>query len=360
MQLSTFEDILNIGLTAGLILMFAGYYYRTRIRHAVVMSGHVIYAIYWGFWTALYIWVEDNPSNAIFTIMGICVFGYLAYHEYENYRKNEYIEAMEWAARGTAITAFTYMIIERFHQVGGAIVYATAWQTAKIMNLIRFEPAGFPVRLGSLMEGIEGPEVQLIGSGTPALTPDISIILACTGVQAMILFLIFNLLLRAEPKRKLYGFLMTVPVIYVANQFRNLAIVYLSSKEITLGLDRTPLFEDAFDVAHNGLGKFFSFLVLIGIVIYTFRVLPEALDHLFTLMDLRKRDEGKIVDGKLVLPPSKKGKKGKKNEEAVEDEGKDDRVEGKGGGKPGSADGNGLIEGNERDEDERTDNQGGQ
>jgi exosortase/archaeosortase len=94
---------------------------------------------------------------------------------------------------------------------------------------------------------------------------------------------------------------MTVPVIYVANQFRNIAIIFMTERNITLGIS-----DDAFNLAHNWVGKGFSFLVLIGIVIYTFKVLPEALDNLFTLFDLHKRDKGKVSQGKLVLPKNEK------------------------------------------------------
>ena len=76
---------------------------------------------------------------------------------------------------------------------------------------------------------------------------------------------------------------MTIPVIYLANQFRNIAIIYLSDNDITFGIT-----DDAFNLAHNWIGKIFSFLVLVGIVIYTFKMLPEALDNLFTLFDLQK------------------------------------------------------------------------
>jgi len=326
-------DLMDIVLVAGLILMFAGYYYRTRVRHGVVLAGYVIYSLYWLVWTFLYFTVKDNPSNGLFTVAGILVFGYLGYHEYVNYRKDQYITAMEWGAKGTAVTALSYLIIERVHQVGGYIVYATAWQTGKILNWIGYEPDGFPVRLGPLLyDGPQGPSVLLIGSGIA--THEISIILACTGIQAMILFLAFNVLLRAERRRKIYAFLMTVPVIYVANQFRNVAIIYLKNEEIDFGTGMDP-----FDLAHHWLGKIFSFLVLIGIVIYTFRVLPEALDNLFTLMDLHKRDEGKIEGGKLVLPPRDDGKgagDGGEGDEGGDGDTQVGELEGEGGGDGGS------------------------
>jgi len=290
---STFLYILDAGLAAGLLCMALAYLFKTRIRHPAAMTGYAIYAVYWTFWTVLYFTHENNPTNAIFTIMGMGVFSYLGYHEYVNYRKNEYLISMEWAAKGTGITAFLYLLIERVDAVGGYIVYGTAWQTAKIMNLIGYQPDGIPVSLGGIAYELEGPEVALIGSGSPT----IHIILACTGIQAMILFLAFNIFLKAEFKRKFYGFLMTIPVIYVANQFRNIAIIYASDKNVTLGIT-----DDAFNLAHNWIGKIFSFLVLIGIVIYTFKVLPEAQDNLFTLFDLHKRDDGEVKDGKLILP----------------------------------------------------------
>lgn len=293
MLYSTFLYILDAGLAVGLLCMALAYLFKTRIRHGVAMTGHVIYAVYWTFWTVLYLTHENNPTNSLFTILGIGVFTYLGYHEYINYKKNEYLISMEWAAKGTAITALCYLLIERVEVVGGYIVYGTAWQTAKIMNWIGYQPDGIPVTLGRIVYTADGPEVALFGSGNPT----IHIIIACTGIQAMILFLAFNVFLKAELRRKFYGFLMTIPVIYVANQFRNIAIIYASDKNVTLGIT-----DNAFDLAHNWIGKIFSLLVLIGIVIYTFKTLPEALENLFTLFDLHKRDGGEVKDGKLILP----------------------------------------------------------
>lgn len=304
MQYSTFTYILDAGLALGLLAMGAGYLLKKRIRHRVVMVGYYIYALYWLFWTAIYLTVEHNPSNALFTIMGIGVFSYLGYHEYLNYEGNEYLVAMDWAAKATAVTAFCYLLIERVEAIGGYVVYATTWQTASIMNWIGYEPNGVPVTLGKIIYEADGPQVALEGTG-------INIILACTGIQAMILFLVFNIFLKADLRRKFYAFLMTVPVIYAANQFRNVAIVYLSDKGVS------------FDLAHNWLGKGFSFLVLIGIVIYTFRMLPEALENLFTLFDLKKRKEGKVVDGRLEFPKKdEEEKEGDGGEEAEGNEGK--------------------------------------
>jgi len=309
---STFLYILDAGLALGLLCMALAYLFKTRIRHRTAMAGYFIYAVYWTFWTVLYFTLENNPTNAIFTIMGMGVFSYLGYHEYVNYRKNEYLTSMEWAAKGTAITAFCYLLIERVEVVGGYIVYGTAWQTAKIMNWIGYEPDGIPVTLGRIAYGLEGPGVDLIGSGAPQ-HHEITIILACTGIQAMILFLAFNIFLKAELKRKFYGFLMTIPVIYVANQFRNIAIIYLSNNDVDFGTGMDP-----FELAHNWIGKIFSFLVLIGIVIYTFKMLPEALDNLFTLYDLQKRKQGVVEDGKLILPSEEDACKaeGKMDEES--------------------------------------------
>ena len=316
MQISTFTYILDAGLAFGLLAMGSGYLLKKRIRHRVVMAGYSVYALYWLFWTAIYLTEENNPSNALFTTMGIGVFSYLAYHEYLNYRRNEYLIAMDWAAKSTAITAFCYLLIERVEAIGGYVVYATTWQTASIMNWIGYEPNGVPVTLGEIVYRAEGPEVALVGT-------DINIILACTGIQAMILFLVFNIFLKADRKRKFYGFLMTVPVIYVANQFRNIAIIYLTVNRINFGTGMDP-----FNLAHHWLGKIFSFLVLIGIVIYTFKMLPEALDNLFTLFDLKKRKKGRVVDGKLEFPKKDEEERtgdggegaGKKNEGQKEGE----------------------------------------
>lgn len=297
MLYSTFLDMIDIFLLLGLICMGVAYYTPPSYRHLLAGTGHFIYASYWLIWSALYIIIKHNPSNAVFTLMGVAIFCYLGYHEIENHRKNEYLIAMNWAARGTALTAFLYLLIERIDHITGWIVYVTAWYTVKIMNLIGFQPYGKVVSLGKIAYNNDPISVAINGSG-------INIILACTGIQAMILFLVFNIFLVAETRRKFYGFLITVPVIFMANQLRNLAIIALVAHNVSFGLNL-----NAFDLAHNWLGKGFSFLVLIGIVIYAFKILPEALLNLFDLIDLRKRTGARIVDGRIKLATKQERKR---------------------------------------------------
>jgi len=295
MKYGQFMTIVDVYLIIFLLVMGIAYLLRGRKRHLLASIGYFGYAVFWMVLTALYFTKEANPTNGIFTLMGVAVFGYLGYHEWENYSKDEYLLSMEWAAKATAVTALIYFAIDKIKWVSGGIIYATAWQTVKIIQWIGYQPFGAEVSLGELLFDSDMIRVPIEDGG-------ITIILACTGIQAIVLFFIFNVFLKAPLKRKFYGFLITVPIIYLANQFRNVAIIYLNAEDISFGTGM-----DAFDLAHNWLGKIFSFIVLIGIVIYSFKILPEALENLFDLIDLHKRDKGKIVKGRFKFPKKKDG-----------------------------------------------------
>ena len=171
-------------------------------------------------------------------------------------------------------------------------------------------------------------------AGLATCAPSISIILACTGIEAIVIFL--GAFIAFEPRkepwkgykkvsrtvkgymkmssreRRVRALLYTIPPIWVLNIVRNVSIIYLVDNNIT-----------SFDVAHGYAGKAFSFLVLLALAMIVFDLVPEIYDDLLDLYRLGK-------------PP-------KKDDKAVGDErvsGIGDRVSGTTGskGRPGNED----------------------
>jgi exosortase/archaeosortase family protein len=102
---------------------------------------------------------------------------------------------------------------------------------------------------------------------------------------------------QAKSRKKWYAFFATVPVIYVLNLIRNVGVIYMMDE---LGW--------SYEMAHHEVGRGGSFLALIVLAAIVFRLLPELLDNIWGMVDLKDRD--KVSEEKT-----------EKEEEAGEDEG---------------------------------------
>ena len=106
----------------------------------------------------------------------------------------------------------------------------------------------------------------------------VKIILACTGIESMALFGGVTLGIKADVKRSVKAFLISVPTIYVLNLFRNVFVI-VSFAYSWFG-------ENSFYMAHHVISKFLATLALILISLAVFRIIPELADLLYDLKDI--------------------------------------------------------------------------
>ncbi len=119
---------------------------------------------------------------------------------------------------------------------------------------------------------------QMVRMGEVVLLNDhrTQIILACTGIESMALFVGATLGIRADSnRRKVQAFLISVPVIYVLNLFRNIFVI-LSFSYGWFG-------ENSFYIAHHIISKVLATAALILISLGVFKLLPELADLIFGL-----------------------------------------------------------------------------
>src|SRR5439155_10578682 len=112
----------------------------------------------------------------------------------------------------------------------------------------------------------------------------VTVILACTAIQSMMIFVAAIACLRAPVKRKIWGYLVTAPPIYLLNIFRNAGIVY-GYKDLQWSMFGM----DPFEWMHSYVGKIGSLLALVVIALAVFTLLPELHSNILDLFDLRKR-----------------------------------------------------------------------
>ncbi len=159
------------------------------------------------------------------------------------------------------IAAVFYFPFAEITFLGDSLIYITAKITTIVLNIFN---------VGVYMVPPSG--IYTTDSSFHAIYQPITIILACTAIQGMVIFIGLIFGVKAPIRRKLKAFFVSVPVIYAANIVRD---VFVSAAYFELWFG-PPL--DSFFIAHNVIARIFALLALIAIAYAVFKILPEALD----------------------------------------------------------------------------------
>ena len=296
-DLSLLGEVLVI---ASLFLLTIGYFasdrdhsilgkrFPLKIGYKLNIIGWFCLGFFWWVQVEHYILIKD-PVNALFCAAAVPFFGYLAYHEYLSLLWNKKYEPLRWLAAMTVVAGGIYFFVERVPYLSGWLIQVVAEQSIWILNILDIQTT-----LGSLDYG-EGSrwyrpatnheEVQ-ISIGAEAWkhvdAPSVTIVLACTALQSMIIFVGGVICTKAPANRRFYAFLATVPPIYILNLVRNAAVIWLTYEHIW-----GP---DTFFWAHAVLGKVGSLVALIFLAIAVFHYLPEMQDSILGVIDLPLRE----------------------------------------------------------------------
>lgn len=251
-------------------LIGIGFFYKKKEKHFIRILGWVLFGIYWAFQGEIYVKINDYV-NAFFSYSALPFFIYISYHEYLSYKWKEEHRGLKFLAGTTFFSAFPYFIVDKFIIVSQSLIIFTAKQTVFFLNLI----SNTEYSIGEI--GWNGIEYY-----TPVFPSYIGIILACTAIQSMLIFIGGILATEGEDysfnKRRLKAFLITVPVIYVLNIIRNVGIIY--------GVNDLDL---NFEYLHGVLGKGGSLIALIILAFFVFKILPELHENILSLVELYKR-----------------------------------------------------------------------
>jgi exosortase/archaeosortase family protein len=295
---------LDVLIFASLGLLGVGYLWKANARHLFRIAGFTGVGFFWAVRAWIYIEENSDGVNITFTALAFPFFLYLAYHEWLSYQKQEDPDSLRWAAGVTFLAGILYFSVDRIELVASALIQVVAYQSLWLLNAFGY---GGGWTVGET--GDAGGEL-----GAPILGSGVTIILACTSFEAIVIFLgaIYATQMRADPwadyqrvneskvaklrtltpdRRKLLGLLYTVPVIWVLNLVRNAGVIFLYN-EHTFDATARSWGMSGFDFAHVVLGKGLSFVALIGIAFVLFRTCPELLDNINGLMDLPRRGKG--------------------------------------------------------------------
>jgi phosphatidylserine decarboxylase len=280
--------------------VFLGMRFPTKIGNQFSILGWICLGFFWWIQVEYYILIKD-PVNALICAAAIPFFGYLAYHEYLSIIWKLPYEPLRWLAAMTVVAGGIYFFVERVPLLAGWLIHLVAEQSIWFLDIFNLELSLGQIDYGEgskiYRSGSEHEEVRVSVEGDSwknPLAPSVNIVLACTALQSMIIFVGGVICTKAPLHSRFNAFLVTVPPIYILNLVRNAVVIWLTYEHVW-GVD-------TFFWAHAVYAKIGSLLALVVLAIAVFHFLPEMQDSILGVIDLPLRE---APEGASKLPFAK-------------------------------------------------------
>ncbi|RZD35799.1 MAG: archaeosortase A [Methanobacteriota archaeon] len=280
--------------------IFFGKRFPTKIGNQFSILGWLSLGFFWWIQVEYYILIKD-PVNALICAAAVPFFGYLAYHEYLSIIWKSAYEPLRWLAAMTVVAGGIYFFVERVPLLAGWLIHLVAEQSIWILDIFGVDNTLGLIDYGEgskiYRSGSEHEEVRVSiegGSWKNPLAPSVNIVLACTALQSMIIFVGGVICTKAPLNRRFNAFLVTVPPIYILNLVRNAVVIWLTYEHVW-GVD-------TFFWAHAVYAKIGSLLALVVLAIAVFHFLPEMQDSILGVIDLPLRE---MPEGAPKIPFAK-------------------------------------------------------
>lgn len=277
-------EFLDIMLWASLLILVAGAVLPKKYGYKVAAAGWVIFGLRWGLSTPEFYLVEHNIMYTVACVIAIPATAYLAYVMVKDER-----ESLMVLTRSAAISSIFYFPFAYFPWLSEWLIQVTTDITLVSINAI----GNNATAAGDIIT-LNGHKVQII--------------LACTAIQSMALFVGVVGCIRAPLDRLFKAFMVSVPVIYVLNVVRNTFVVSAYGNQwLQIAPDMIVEWTGeaasyaSFFWAHNVLAEAGSLIALVVISYAVITVLPETLTYirdifsLITLENIKKNLRGEKV-----------------------------------------------------------------
>ena len=228
-----------------------------KIRKLIGGIGWGFFSLHWAYQPFHYIAINDY-ANVVLTL-AVAIFCALIvltmireYSQETPFSPGSSIDVTSMATSATAIGSLFYF---PFAQMPSLNLWIISGVTNNIMWVL--EMLNIPA--------------QLMSWNTISLNDyHVEIILACTAIESIALFIGLIASVKAPTKRLAAAFLVSVPVIYVLNIIRDVFVV-IAYGEQWFG-------PNSFEIAHHMIAKAGSGIALFVIAYAVLRILPELLD----------------------------------------------------------------------------------
>jgi len=116
----------------------------------------------------------------------------------------------------------------------------------------------------------------------------VKIVIGCTAIDSIAFFAGLILCLNAKIRKKIIA-LIFIPIIYVANLFRNAFAIYAYGNQLfQFGIIGTA--HESFFWAHNVIAKIYSFIIVAILAYLTFKIFPEFLKLIEDIINSFKKN----------------------------------------------------------------------
>lgn len=308
-------------LFTGLALLGFGFSHKPWARR-LTLVGWLLFGFFWAL-TAFDLLVAEGQDyvNFTFALVGVYFFTYLAYHEWLSLARRVDNVAVHFLSVATFVAAGAYFLIDKIQWLRLNLIYVvsdhTKWgldlfgqgDKAGLVFLVDAEDNKSPTTFfypeqycdpyrsdavgqwcaqNSVPYQITDPDApsnlweQIIlyspASESLEIVP-VAIILACTALQSIMLFVGLFAGTTATWQRKLKFSLGIGALIYVLNLIRNVGIIWFYGEG-----------HASFWVMHNAIGKGGSLVAFVVMAFAIFKYFPEFFRALVGVIELPDRD----------------------------------------------------------------------
>src|SRR5271157_102530 len=280
----SYMDLLDLMLWASLLLFAAGALLPKKYGYKVAAAGWVLFGVRWGLSTPDYYFNDHNIMYTTACLLAIPVTLYLALVMVKDER-----ESLMVLTKSAAISGIFYFPFEFLPWLGTWLIQVTQIITVDVLNALGQHAIIF--NFYGTVEGITGTHYSIILN-----QQNVEIILACTAIQSMALFVGVVGCIKAPWDRKFKAFMISVPVIYLLNVVRNTFVIsaygnqwlQIAPQMIVDWTGQLPSYASFF-WAHNVLAEMGSLIALVIISYAVISILPESLVYIrdiFSLVEL--------------------------------------------------------------------------
>jgi archaeosortase A (PGF-CTERM-specific) len=293
-------------LVVGLFLAGAVLQWRTSDHARTVMvSAWGVFAVFWAALVPHFAFVQKSFVEGFLSLAAVPASLYVGYLLYQG-RDSLFV-----LSRAVAVMGVVYLPFETIPAltVGGlslpaprhVLISHTTAQTERVMELLGYSP--------TLVEGDQGylNTFKFVTEGGHIIL--FSIILACTGLGSIAIFVGLIAAVEAPLGRKLRALAIAVPVIYVLNIARTTFIGLVFGKqymqwfvdEVLFLFGGTDPYKVSFYLSDRVISQMLAVVALIGVTYLVVRELPELLTIVEDVLYLITREEYDLRES-LDLP----------------------------------------------------------
>ena len=248
---------------------------KNNIRKLVGSLGWIFFSIHWFYQPLHYIEIKDYFNVALVIAVGlIClIIAYTMVNEYKHPELTENSSPIDVTSMATSATALGSLFYFPFAQMDVLNVWIISTVTENTFWVLH--TLNYPAEMTAWNKiGMNGYQVEII--------------LACTAIESIALFIGLISSVNAPFKKIAAAFMASVPVIYILNIGRDVFVIIAYAQQ-WFG-------PNSFEIAHHTIAKIGSGIALFVIAYIVMKILPELIDLIEGIWNLVAGCIHKIFD----------------------------------------------------------------